>query len=207
MRTFIAIELPEDIRQNIEDTSRRLRDLLHSSGLERNVRWTPAAKLHLTLRFLGDTSPSQQRQVLDELFAVVKAYSSLNLRVGTPGCFPNTHSPQVIWLGLDGDLLHLSQLQSAVEQIVQKAGYEPESRAYSPHLTIGRVRRGLSGAERRKLGNCLSGLLEQEDVLDEAQTSTIRSRLDFDVRSLVLMRSVLKPEGAQYTVIERMQLG
>jgi 2'-5' RNA ligase len=207
MRTFVAIELPVDIQTRIEDMSHGLGYHLASCSLGRAVRWTPAAKLHITLRFLGDTSPSQQRQLGEGLSAQVQWYSPSQLCVAQVGCFPNMCSPRVIWRGLEGDLSRLIRLQSDVEQVAQRAGYEAESRSYSPHLTIGRVRRDLPKHERHKLGNCLSDLLEREGVLNEAGASSAVQCLDFDVHSLVLMRSVLKQKGAQYTVLERFQLG
>lgn len=207
MRTFVAIELPVDIQSSIDDASQRLGDHLALCGLGRAVRWTPAAKLHVTLRFLGDTSSPQQGQLGREFSALVQRCSPLKLSVAQYGCFPNMRSPRVIWRGLEGDLSHLIQLQSGVEQVAQRTGYDAETRSYAPHLTIGRVRRTLSNAERRTLGGCLSDWLEGERVLNEAEDSPAVQRLDFNVNSLVLMRSVLKHEGAQYTVLERFQLG
>ncbi len=197
MRTFVAIQLPVAVQNDIDGTSRRLRDHLRSCNLARSVRWVSAAKLHLTLRFLGETSLSQQRQMADGLSVAVQAHQPFQLCVAELGCFPNLGAPRVVWLGVGGDLSRLKRLQTDVERVAQQAGYESESRPYSPHLTIGRVRQGLPKSEQRKLGDCLAGLLAAGSA----------PQLEFDVQSCALIRSVLKPEGAQYTVLERFLLG
>lgn len=207
MRIFFAIEIPVDVQTGIDSSSRRLGDYLRSCGLANAVRWTPATNLHLTLRFLGETSSLQKQVVMDGMSALVRTDRALEFRVTHYGCFPNNRVPSVIWRGIEGELSHLRQLQSDIEQVAQRAGYKAESRPYSPHLTVGRVRRGLSRSEQRKLGDCLSGFLEGEDMPDENPVSSGLQPFDFDVHSIVLMRSVLKPEGAQYTVLERFPLG
>ncbi len=207
MRTFIAVEIPIDVQAGIDSSSRQLGDYLRACCLARAVRWTPAAKLHLTLRFLGETSSSQRRAVMDGMTALVRTSRPLMLRVAQYGCFPNSRAPSVIWQGIEGELPQLIRFQSEIEQVAQQAGFEAESRPYAPHLTVGRVRRGLSRTEQRKLGDCLSGFLEQGNILGETGFSFDIQPLGFGVYSVVLIRSVLKPEGAQYTVLERFPLG
>ena len=169
MRTFVAIEIPIDVQAGIDSSSRRLGDYLRACCLTRAVRWTPAAKLHLTLRFLGETSSSQKRAVMDGMSALVRTSRPLMLRVAQYGCFPNSRAPSVIWRGLKASCHSLIRFQSEIEQVAQRAGYEAESRPYAPHLTVGRVRRGLSRTEQRKLGDCLSGFLEQGDIPGETE--------------------------------------
>lgn len=197
MRTFVAIELPVEVQNSIDGASRHLRDHLRSCKLARSVRWVSTAKLHLTLRFLGETSPSQQRQMVDGLSVAVQSHQPFQLCLAGLGCFPKPDVPRVVWLGVGGDLSRLKRLQTDVERVAQQAGYESESRPYAPHLTIGRVRQGLPISDQRKLGDCLAGLL----------AAGSNPQLEFGVQSFVLIRSVLKPEGAQYTVLERFLLG
>lgn len=201
MRTFVAIELPTELLIGVEQTAGRLQEHLRSHGLARAVRWTPSGKLHLTLRFLGETSSSHQRQIVDGLSAIASTHRPFKLCLGQPGCFPSIRSPRVIWLGLDGDLPRLARLQADIEQVAQRSGFEGEARSFSPHLTIGRVRQGLPKAEQRKLGDCLT------DLFAGAEVFAATPKIGFDVAGFVLIRSVLKPEGAQYTVLERFSLG
>lgn len=133
----------------------------------------------------------------DGLSVAVRTHQPFQLCVAELGCFPNLGAPRVVWLGVGGDLSHLKRLQADVERVARQAGYEGESRPYSPHLTIGRVRQGVPKSEQRKLGDCLAGLLAAGSA----------PQLEFGVQSFVLIRSVLKPEGAQYTVLERFLLG
>ena len=203
MRTFVAVELPTELRTGIELTIRRLNAHLSSQDLAQSVQWTPTTKLHLTLRFLGETSSSQQRHVVDGLSAIAMTHRPFQLRIGRLGSFPNIRSPRVIWLGLDGDLPRLTRLQTDIEQAAQQSGFEGETRSFSPHLTIGRVRQRLPKAKQRKLGDCLKDLLVEREERDGAVACTTASKSEFEVVSLVLIRSVLKPEGAQYTVLER----
>ena len=155
MRTFIAIELPDDVKRRVIEQQRRLQKQLQEQGLDDCVRWTAPANLHLTLRFLGDTTGSQRVQLEADLAALAAGQTPLALSVHALGCFPNFRRPTIVWLDFQGDLPALLQFQQRVEQLAQAAGFAPEDRAFTPHLTIGRAQKSASSAALQRAGELL----------------------------------------------------
>lgn len=198
MRTFVAIALPDPVQTHIAQITTMFRNDLRAAQLDRCLRWVPATNLHLTVRFLGETTPTQVDAIFAGLSETVRRHSPLRLVVSKLGFFPNDRSPRVVWLGLEGDLESLGHLHTDVETAVQQAGYDPAPRALSPHLTIGRIRRGLPKPTLRALSARLKAASQKIEARNVGETN----RLDFEVCELVLMRSLLKPEGAVYTPIE-----
>ena len=194
MRTFIAIELPESVQQAIEACRLHVAATLRDAGVTRGLRWVAPEKIHLTLRFLGDTTPAQRHILHDQLTVVTAQHAPFALTVAHLGCFPNVRRPSVIWLGVDGDEAALHALQAETERAAQAAGFDAESRGFSPHLTLARVDRDLPTDSRR----ALSTVLAQLDLDTEATAAP-----SFAVTSFVHMQSVLKPTGAEYTVLAR----
>lgn len=203
MRTFVAIELPAAVQAGLTPAVAHLRTHLRTCSLDRSVRWVSAEKLHLTLRFLGETSAGQGALVVDGLAGLTRRRAPFHLTIAGFGCFPKMRSPRVVWLGLEGDMGELGQLQADVEEAVQAAGFAPEGRPFSPHLTIGRVQRGITRDDQRRLGDTLKEAGDGAAILLSEQRGT----LTFEVQALVHMCSVLKPGGAEYTILQRFPLG
>ena len=201
MRTFVAIEIPGDVRRRIEPISSRLQTHLVASGLGRTVRWTPSHKLHLTLRFMGETDDGQLRSINRALQDSAHHVHPFHLTIGDLGCFPHCRAPRVLWLKIQGAVEQLRALQAKSEKDAVLAGFAPEQRAFSPHLTIGRTKR-VSRSEQKQLGMAIQEL----DSLSEERLGEPRKPLRFEVNQLVLMRSVLEPAGAHYTVLDRFTL-
>jgi 2'-5' RNA ligase len=141
LRTFIAVDLPPHIQDAIQDKTARLRQSLDSS----HVRWIPSHNLHLTLKFLGDTSPANVQFLQQMLTREADSYPSFDIQIENIGSFPNSRRPRVIWVGLKAPAV-LASLQREIESATARLGYDPEERPFSPHLTIGRVRQNLPAA-------------------------------------------------------------
>jgi 2'-5' RNA ligase len=176
-RAFIAIDLDTPLREAIGDLQARLGPRL---GGIRPVR---PEGIHLTLRFLGDTSPNQVDSLRSRLAAAAALCPPARARVAGLGTFPERGSPRVLWLGLDVPQSILD-LQHACERAARAAGFEKEERPFRAHLTLGRWR---ERAARPDLPPA---------ELGETQLDT-----------LVLFRSVLSPGGAVYTPLARFPLG
>ena len=194
MRTFIALELHQSIQAFVVARREALQDAL-SPDARKLLRWTPAAKTHLTLRFLGETDDAQCERLDAALTAVVSNHGPLSLALEGAGCFPHCAKPSVLWLGLSGDLESLSELQAQIETAVQRAGFAPETRPFAPHLTIARVHRTSSAADRRQLG----------DEFRQAALDSPASPV-FIATEFIHMQSQLKPAGAVYTPLVRFRL-
>ena len=190
MRCFVAIELPEDVKRTLHLTTEALRK---SADLKGPVKWVNADAIHLTLKFLGDVPSSR----LDELKCAVQGACAdtapLHLGLGTLGVFPSARNPRVIWVGLEGDEHTLGQLAGYVDEAMAKLGFPRETRPYTAHLTLGRVRREATNLERSTISAALAGI----PALQSAS---------FDAREVSLMRSHLSPQGARYTCLGRARL-
>lgn len=189
MRAFIAVELPATLHRDLRALQRRLAGALDASGAGNVVRWTAPESIHLTLRFLGETGAAQVEQVSRDLERIVVGHRPFGLRLAGTGCFPHFRRPNVVWVGVEGDVAALARLQGPIEEAARRAGFAPERRAFSPHLTLGRMRRDASSAQLAQVGAAL-----------QAAVPAVQSwSAQFAVHHLALMESDLRPSGAVYT--------
>lgn len=213
MRCFIAIELPLSTQSALRLLQAELAAQLAEAHCGHVVRWTAPESIHLTLRFLGETSQRQCAQIgagLQSLAAhalsAEAAPQKILLTLQGVGCFPNTRRPNVVWAGVAGatasgataDVGSLRAIQHAAEELARAAGFDPEDRPYTPHLTLGRMRREAAAADLRRAG----------EVFDLAAASpTVRAWLaPLPVEAVSLMHSDLQPTGAIYTALARVPL-
>ncbi len=194
MRTFIAIELPAIVRAQVTLLQNQLRAQLRTHHIANCFSWTAPEKIHLTLRFLGETTEAQCAQLAQGLAPIVAQQPPMHLALQGMGCFPNFRSPNVLWLGISGALAELGRLQMQVEHLAQASGFAAERRPFAPHLTIARVQRNVDHVQQRKAGEALR-LFTQHPVAP----SNMHGATEFNVGELVHMQSELRPEGARYT--------
>jgi 2'-5' RNA ligase len=189
LRLFVALELPSAVLDGLAAVQDRLRRE-HAS---RAVRWVQMSGIHLTLKFLGETPAANRAPIAAAVHQAAAGYTPLSLTAVGLGCFPNARQPRVVWVGLEGDLAALAALQRSVERALAPLGFPPEKRGFSPHLTLGRVRREASAADAKALGR----LIEETSIgLVGAWTADAVS----------LMRSELGRDGARYTCLDRVTL-
>jgi 2'-5' RNA ligase len=182
IRSFVAIELSEQLRAALAGLQQQLRAPVPSH----TVRWTVPESIHLTLQFLGDVAPGNIAPIADALRNVCANRPSFDLVLEGLGVFPNPRRPRIVWVGIVEASGALNALQQAVEQVLAPLGFPPEERPFTPHLTIGRVAREADLPELTRLG--------------EAITRSTTGRLGHMwVDHLSLMKSDLKPSGAVYT--------
>lgn len=195
MRTFITIALPDTVRRLLEEQQRRLERALQDAQLVNVVRWTATQNLHLTLRFLGETSAEQRDAVDSGLTALLQAQPSFALALHQLGCFPTWRRPNIVWIDFSGAITSLGRLQHQVEQAVTSAGFPAEDRPFAPHLTIGRVRKDAGTHERQQLGEVLQREQARSASLLTTQTA------QFTVAEVPFMQSDLRPSGPVYTLL------
>jgi len=183
VRTFIAIELPPPVRDALAQAQATLRAA--DAAAARSVKWVDPPSIHLTLKFLGDTPVERLDAIGAALAGAVASGASFTLSLARAGCFPTPRQPRVLWVGLGGDLAALSAVQTAVERAIAPLGFPTETRPFSPHLTLGRVRDDALSGARQSLGMAVTSLR-----LPPAR---------FAVSGVSLMRSELGPGGAVYT--------
>jgi len=184
VRTFIAIELSEDLREEIG----LLQDELRTQLPRGSVRWVRPEGIHLTLKFLGDTPVDQVDQVKAALAQAAAEVGSFRVTVRGLGCFPNTRRPRVIWVGLEEPTGTLQRLRDAVEVHVAPVGFPTERRKFSPHLTVGRVQRRATSSEVREIGQRVAA-------------SAVGLVGEMEAVAVSYIKSDLKPSGAVYTTL------
>lgn len=197
LRTFVAVELPAPVKRVLAGEQRRVQTALAGQDLPSALRWSPVDNIHLTLRFLGDTTAGQQRYLIDRLAAAAQAWSPFALATGGLGCFPNCRAPRVVWQGVGGDLAALTALQAEVERLVQEVGFAAEERAFSPHLTLARARREAARSALQETGRVLAALAADSQP----------PALSFGVDHLVYFQSDLRAGGSVYTPLAVIPFG
>jgi 2'-5' RNA ligase len=194
IRSFIAIDLPEDVRREAGRISGRLQEGIYG------VKWVEPKNLHLTVKFLGGVEPETLDLVKETVGPIAARFQPIELGLAGAGSFPPRGRPRVIWLGVHGGLDHLAALAGNIETALEPLGFEPEDRPFSPHLTLGRVKQG----RRKKSGRGPDpdpGQL-QGRILELAE---VRAG-EFSVNELVLFQSVLSPAGPTYRPLARFPL-
>jgi 2'-5' RNA ligase len=179
MRLFIALETPASVRDEIG----RVRDDLASAGAD--VRWEPNARLHCTVKFLGDTRSENVPRIVDALTDLSRQIPAFRVVYSGLGCFPGRRDPRVIWVGMRDPDGGVGALAESIEETMERLGYTRETRTFHPHVTLGRV--------RGRLG--ISGLLGRMETL------TFESRPVL-LPVLHLIQSELRPTGSVYTTLQ-----
>ena len=188
LRLFVAIDLPEDVRESLG----RLQSDLRRHDLP-GLRWTRPEGVHLTLKFLGETPASSIAAIEGALARAVRGAQPFRLALGAPGTFGNRRGPRVLWVDVEGDVKPLQQLQAAVERELAAAGFAPEERGFSPHLTLARVPQPSP-----------PGLAER---VSRALAAVAAAQGEIEVKEVVLMRSRLQAGGAVHSRVAAFPLG
>jgi 2'-5' RNA ligase len=179
MRAFIAIDLPETLHDALADAQQRFRSAAN------DARWTRPEGIHLTLKFLGEISDAQARQVVEAL-AQIGPFDPFSVEVKGFGFFPQPQRPRVFWAGVIAPPA-LKELAANVEGRMEKIGFAREDRAYSPHLTLARFQ-----------------VPRPQPILAEAVAAQATTSLGkFEASDFFLFESKLLPQGAQYRKVMR----
>lgn len=131
MRLFTGIDLPVDIHEKLERLLVRLRPTAH-------LIWTPVYNLHITTKFIG-AWPEEELDKLTSALGSIPQSSAIAISIRGVGWFPNPHNPRVFWAGVLGGAA-LAELAKRTEDVLEPLGVAREQRAFSPHLTLARIR-------------------------------------------------------------------
>jgi RNA 2',3'-cyclic 3'-phosphodiesterase len=189
MRAFIAAEVPGEAQQGMA----RIQSGLAGRGAR--LRWVREEGIHVTLRFLGETDDGAIERLRTPLCAAASATPGpLRLHTGPLGSFPVHGPPRIVWISLAGDVERLAEIAARVESAAVSCGWEPERKAFRPHVTLARVDTHRASGLRR--------LLEDEN----ARTAE-SGAIGFLVTRIVLFESLLGPGGSRYTPLAGFPLG
>ena len=179
MRLFLAINLPPEVRREIEAATALLRESAPDAA------WVHESRLHLTLKFLGEQPDDRVAEIQDVMAAVASRHREIMMTLGGVGAFPNFRRARVVWLGVTPDP-RLELLHHDLEVACERLGFEIEGRPFRPHLTLARVKHPLPDPSLRALARV-------------ARKTAYRT--DFIVRSFDLMQSVLGASGPAYSTL------
>jgi RNA 2',3'-cyclic 3'-phosphodiesterase len=178
VRAFIAIDLEPEIKTALQALIRGLQTT------RADIRWVSEGGMHLTLKFLGPVDDDQAVRIKGILAGIARRHAAFPLRLERTGAFPGEKSPRVLWVGVASEPA-LVALQAEIDSALEAEGFERERRAFTPHLTIGRIK----GPDR--VGRAMVELEKHGQESFGAMT----------VRKVALFESLLRPEGAEYRII------
>lgn len=188
IRSFIAIELPQEVKPGLHRLQKELKSPEHTF-----VKWVAPEGIHLTLKFLGNISPQKVTEITRVMEQASLGVSPFQLEIAEVGAFPNMRQPRVLWLGIRGEVDKLVAWQQRIDNGLAPLGFAKETRPFTPHLTLARLREGVSPRDRRDFG---------ELVMKTPTEVNYKVR----VSSLILMRSQLLPGGAVYSRLAEVKL-
>lgn len=183
LRTFIAVEIPPQVQKKIQQATEPLRKAIGTSL----VRWVPVQNMHLTLKFLGDVSSASVDILSQMLRTEADTCPAFDMHISGLGSFPSLRRPRVLFIGIQAPA-ELEALYRGIESACARLGYESETRDFSPHLTLGRVKQDASALDQQRIRRVL-----EETKIDSLGTAR--------VNSVHLYKSDLKPTGSVYTQI------
>ena len=186
IRAFLAIDPPENILQEISRLQEKLKREIGG-----RINWTKPQGQHLTLKFFGDISTEDIKNICSAVLRRVTLEPSLNLKIEKLGVFPDARRPRVIWCGISGDVEKLTALQKKLDSDFAGIGFPGEDRPFQAHLTLGRIK-------------------DSRDITGVSEALTKYSTFvtgEFIGKELILFQSNLSPQGAVYTKLAEFALG
>ena len=180
-RAFIAADLPP-----IPSLHALVRDLREAS---RDLKVVSPDHLHLTLKFLGDTEEGLVPEIVSAIREAAAGVPPFVIRVRGTGAFPNLARPRVLWVGIEGGE-PLGRMARTLNEGLANLGFEREARGWSPHVTLARVRGGR----------------DMDRVKALLQTRVREAFAEVRIEDIRLKKSVLKPQGPEYSTVEAVRL-
>ncbi|TKJ30545.1 RNA 2',3'-cyclic phosphodiesterase [bacterium (candidate division B38) B3_B38] len=185
MRAFIAVDIPSDVKDAIGKLQRKLMREVKSS-----VKWVEVANIHTTLRFLGEVPEEKIEQLSKVLPKGGRGIAPFKINIKGLGAFPNLSRPRVIWVGMQAQGNRMVQLYSQIETLVRDLGFTAERRAFSSHLTIGRIK------QLRDQNEWVNAIGKRQELFFGEAT----------VDCFYLFQSILKPQGPEYRKLKKFDL-
>ncbi|MBL7197270.1 MAG: RNA 2',3'-cyclic phosphodiesterase [Candidatus Omnitrophica bacterium] len=181
IRTFIALEISEEIKEKIIDIQNKIKQTNSLKG-----KWVSKDKLHLTLKFLGDTQLKYVEKIKDKIKECFKDADVINCHLTNIGTFPNEKFPRVIWAGIKSGDIQIINLAKKLEESLLEFGFKKEKRGFKTHITICRPKQILNRDQFKS-------------ALEEINKN-FRPR-EFTINKIIFFESKLTPQGPIYTAL------
>ncbi len=176
IRSFLAFDIED---HKILRRLAEVQGMLANSGAD--LKMVKPQNVHMTIRFLGDIDP----HMVDSIYQVMKqvSYTPFTVELVGLGAFPNPNYPRVVWVGIKKGVNELKDVFKQLEPRFRGLGFNPDTKGFSPHLTIARLR---TGRNKARLGELVRELVDYEFGIVK-------------VECLRLKKSDLNPRGPIYT--------
>ena len=181
-RVFAAIELSSSVQKRILKHIQQLQSVVPDN----RASWSRPENIHLTVKFFGNVTQNGIARISNAATRVVKQFGRFEIQIGNTGAFPKVSQPRVLWIGVADQTGELSRLQQLFEKECAAEGFEKETRDFSPHLTIARLRRP-----------------EGAKALAETNQKLAFESINVQVNELVVFRSEPSSKGSKYTALAR----
>ncbi|WP_297437889.1 RNA 2',3'-cyclic phosphodiesterase [Thermococcus sp.] len=182
MRAFIAIEVSDEVRDNLIKAQERV------GNKSAKIKFVESENLHVTLKFLGEIDEALAEEVKKALAEIARRHKKHRVRVKGIGVFPNPNYVRVIWAGIENDK-EITAIANDVEREMRRLGFKKD-KDFVAHITIGRVK---FVRDKVKLAMALKDLANEDFG-------------EFDVEAVDLKKSTLTPKGPIYETVARFEL-
>ncbi len=183
-RIFAAIKI--DAEGKLTEIYKGLKTKL----IHEKINWMELQNLHTTLKFFGETPEDKIDDICAMLSKCAQAHQSFELLLQNTGIFGSSYQPRVIWFGMQ-NTLPLEMLAKDVLQGAETLGWERDRQNFRPHLTVARIK-------------FLNDKRYFQQVIDSYKNVSLQK---IAVSSFALIESRLRPQGPEYQVLERFDLG
>jgi len=178
IRTFISVPVPEPLF----NLQKKLKVTI--SEKMGKIRWLHKDQIHLTIKFLGDTTEDSINDVRHVMQKVADEFKPFNISIQKTGCFPKIERPRVMWIGVSGELDKLYQLVEKIQKKLNPLGFPKDEKKYHPHITIARAK-----YPQKKTPDISTFL------------NTSFNPIPFPIKKVQFISSELFPNGPVYTIL------
>lgn len=182
-RTFIAIDIP--LSPEIKELTGKLQK--ESNGIQ--AKWVSLHQMHITLAFLGDTTPEQEHKIISGLTSLLADEKPFTLVIKGLGVFKSLKNPQVLWMGVEPPP-SLPDIVTGIQKLTVNAGFTPEDRPFKPHLTLARIK----------------GTMFRHNLAELIQTYGTQINETIKINAIIYYESTLTPAGPVYKPIQKYEL-
>ena len=187
-RTFIALELSESLQRLLDGIIRRMAQELPG------LRWVDPVGIHLTLAFLGELTDEQLALAIEATEKAAQQATAFSYGLSHLGIFGSPRQPRVVWAGIDEPSGKLQHLHRVLNRELEQRGFEIDTRPFSPHFTLSRIKAPLSADDQQRL----------QRLLKEIRVSVSPST--YHVDQVSVMKSELSRSGAKYSCLQEYPL-
>ena len=178
IRSFIAIELSEELTQALRNIEEDLKEKLPS------IKWVKPENIHLTIKFLGYIKPEIVEKIKELLNDIASNIQVFKIKLSKAGAFPDINRPRVLWIGISDGFNESLDIFNRLEEKLSELEIEKEGRPLHPHFTLARIK-----------------FLKEKDKFKKEVESKVVPDVEMDVRKITLFQSQLSPKGPTYTIL------